>query len=670
VRERAAPCGQPLPLERERNLGWIENGDTITPDLTDVSAGGTLRLGAGAAAGDVSLDPSFVLGPGESVVVISLGIAPQGRMGFQRTILPTPAGHPVPIRFPAGHLLAVHLDAHGDALAVSRPQLNPPSGAVTLSIRRASEGVDVLAFVDRSSAGKPEPVSLAAVDSAGRHLPHVITDGPDRLIAAWYGLAGGALQVTAESEALFLPGALLQARPREALLLRATLRPLPKLTVAIGSLPDGTKAPAMTLSLFKAGQPQALRQLSVKPGESAVIDRLPAALFDVALDVGGFRTGTRADLSSGEDARVEIPLHPITVKGMVEYGHDPARAEIRIIQRGEPLVATTDDGGRYTLTLWAPGRFFVDTVLLDRPELPPFRDVVRFEESRTYDIHIPALRLALRVFDADGNTPLPAATIELRNTYVNPETERQATNVLSVTTAAAPITELPPLHLGQAEATVRAAGYETAGPIAFAVDTAVAERIIDVPMKRVADSVPLRIVLPDGSPAAGAEVATASPSMTLTWTGLAGVDGIARLPKTLGGSYLLIRHAAGASSLTRLPATYEAVTPISLEPSAPPLTIRFVESDGKPIGPAPAYVALWYFSGRVTGPVLAFLSWSSATTLTDGTWTARNLTAGYSVRVVASRRGGFEALKSGLFDGQAAAVAYPWPAIVTLHPAD
>jgi hypothetical protein len=671
-REVPVPCGTPGLIEADGSVGWIERAGTITPYLTDVSRGGTVRLDAEVPAGEAVFPPSVTLAAHERIDIYAIRAAPKGHRSFQRSLKSADSAGKLRAVVPSGQIIAVQFDAHGSALAISKPVTVPPGGSVLVPLRRPESGSDLLILLEKPAEGSAEPAVVSTFDAKGSHRPDVLLDSDDRLLAAWYGLSSGAISLTVQSDALFLRPVALSTRTREAVVVRDSLKALPKLTVAVGSIAGDHQAPApssMKLTLRRPGEKTAIRELSVKSGATYELEHLPAALFEVVLNVDGFVTGAQADLSPGIDARVEIPLKPIVISGVVFYGHDPARAEIRVLQHGEPLVVTSDDQGQYALTLWAPGRLLVDTAILDRPQTPPFRTMVLFDESRSYDIHVPALRLAARVFDVADTSPIAGAAITLRSTSLNPDTNRNASSVLQFKTSTASLTELPPVRPGSVDVTVRADGYEDAAPVTLTIDESMTDQVVDVPMKRSGDTVSLKLLLPDGSPAAGAEVAAASKAMTITWRGAADLQGIVRVPKTLGGDYLLLRHHEGASGIATFPASYDALPPMSFLPPGPPLTIRFVDSNSATIGPDSARVVAWRGGSRLDGEVLAFLTWSSAVTAIDGTWVARNLQQ-LPIRVLGARRAGWRDLDGGHLDALATEIPFPWPAVVFVRVAE
>lgn len=653
-RQWSVPCGQKVTIEKP-TVAWVESGADITPYIVDVLADAPSKLRSLGPAGAAVLPSDLLLAPGEHVVLYSLTAPPRGLRAFQRHL----SGRRATV--PAGPVIAVLYDAAGRAVSISRPATVPPHGTVDLSFKRAGDGVDVLAFIPRPAEPRTARISPVVTDTAGRHDPLVVAGDEQTLLAAWYGLAGGSVQLTVDSDDFKVVDGDATARRRDVLVLHPTLQLLPTLTVDIAALPEDTVAPAMTLEVSDASK-QVLKKLAVQPGQSYKVERLRSPFVNVVLTIGDFITGARADLSNG-DATVSIPLEPIRISGTVFFGGVRAEAEIRLMQPNKPMSIKTDERGDYALTIWRPqSHVFIDTVLFESPDVPPFRTVTSFHESRTFDIRVPRTRLAVRVHDADDGTPIAGAEIALRSTAVDAESGRKSSDVRAYRTTEKPLTILPAVPPGAVEVRASASGYEVSAPVSAVVTEGTEGTVIDVPMTRTASSaVPLRLLLRGGAPAAGAEVAAINTAMQITWRGIANAEGVVRISKQLEGSVIMVRHPGAASSVKILRGSMDDLPPSELREPAPPIAISFVDDTETPIGPAPAAVAIWQDGFRLFGDALAFYAWSSASTAIDGRWTAKNLPRN-PFRIVASRRGP-GVFATGSYDALATTVAYPWSAL-------
>lgn len=317
------------------------------------------------------------------------------------------------------------------------------------------------------------------------------------------------------------------------------------------------------------------------------------------------------------------------------------------------MKTVTDEHGRYALTLWEERRYFVDVQLLDHAEVPPFQDVFGVAANETLDIHVPAIRFAARIFDRSTKQPVPKATVVVRNTWTS-ESGRHS-SVRSFTSDAAPLIELPPQRPGASELRVTAPEYLNAGPVVIEIDPSLSERVVDIAMSRAAEAQSFSFALPDGSAAAGAEIAVTPDGNDVVWQAIADANGRVAVPAEFASMSLLARHATAGSVAVR---QHRPDDVIVLAPAAAPLTLTAAVSDGSPVGNA---IFAWIGGVRLTGPALAFVTRSSPVTDARQQWTARGLPAA-AVRVLAVRPSRLRDAMVGGFDAVAQVIPYPWPA--------
>lgn len=660
------PCGKPVRIAQDAPLAWLEKPGFIT-SLFAIPPEGPSLIGPFAAAGDLHL-PAGESRNGERLVILSLeadGTQPL----FRKVIAGEPATRHV--QMPLGRAVAVQLDRTANALAVSRPVTVAKGRAAELQFQKPDAGGDLVLLLRRprnASPEHPDRVRLAIMDTTRNREPDVFASAGDLVLAVWYGLPGRMATLDVQSDVLRLPTAGLAIAPRTATIALSALQFLPTLTVSIGALPDDVPRPErMSLNVTENGAADvALRALSVEPGKSYRLEHLPPKPLLVALSIDGFKLGERIDLSAGLDREIDIRLEPIIVSGVVYLGNEPARAEIRFVQGRDPMTAATDERGRYRAMLWRPGRLFVDTVLLDKPSVPPFRQMLSIESSGTLDIRIPAMRFAARVYDRDRTKPIENATIIVRNEYVDTATGARGSTVLSYRSTDAAVTELPPQRNGTSQLRVQADGYGEGGPVTVAIDDT-PERIVDIPMVRLGDVVAVELRLPSGGPAAGAEV-TSWAGAVETWRGTADGSGIARVPKSVASQLFLVRHPAAASRAFTLEASREAAS-VQLTAAAGPLVVQIRRSDGTPEGPRPLHLTVWIEGRAFSGSQLGFFAWSSGMSSSQGSWMGKNLPA-MPLKIVASGRASLAASAGAVHEAFAVNVPYPWPAQVILLPTD
>jgi hypothetical protein len=633
-REIRAPCGAPMDVAAGESVGWIERPGLISRATFDASRGGDVMAGDLVRSTMVTIAPAQPLEPGQHAVLL----APR----FLRPVLRIAIARPHAV--PEGEVLAAVLDRNGDAVAISRP-----SRGNVLALQRNTDLLAILHY-PRDTAIDDVGVHLTFDDGRERR-PDVMFPAAGALVAVWYGLTERSARIHLDSKTLRLPVEAVTLARAGVTTVRASLEPLPTLTVAIGALPPSVNIPPLTLSVLTADQSATLTpRTPAAPGKEIAFAHLPAVHALVLLEIGAFKTGAPVDLTDGRDARVDLPLEPVPVAGTVYAGDAPAAAEIRFLQKGEPVVARTDGRGKYSITLWAERRYFVDVLLLDKPDVPPLQDVVRVAANQTLDFHLPAMRFAARIRDAEDGKPVPKARVTLRNAWT--AADGPHSSVRAFPSDALAVTELPPQRAGTSEIRVSAPGYAEAGPIAVQIDASVTERIVDVAMKRAGQSIGVDLRLPDGTAAAGAELAASPDGSAVIWRGTAGDDGRVEVPKAFEGMLLVARHTLGASAAWRARAGE-----FRFGAAAPPLALTVTPRDDS--RDAKGIVA-WIGGVRLAGAALAFATWSSALTDRDHRWIARNVPP-EPLRVLA-------APATGAYDAVATVIPYPWPANASIQP--
>lgn len=659
--ERVAPCGSPVEASG-RAAGWIETDVSITPFLSDVSRGGEYKLPAGAPAGTVTFPHDQKFAAGERIRLVSL-VAPRNEGSVQALFTRDVTSLNARPRMPAGGAIALLIDAQGHTIATSR----------IITIRPGTEtavwpqiGTTVLvAWLKRPRLIEHEEqdaVAVTTTDATDTHKPSAIVNSADAVFAVWYDLSGRSVRLNVDSAALRLERGTVDMARGSVTTVDAPLKLLPALIVAIAPLPaevSGVPTP-MTITVAEAAREgKALRTLLVEPGKTYTIEALPASLLDLDLLIDDFVLQKRADLTSGADMRVDIPLEPFVVSGTVFLGDTPVQATLQIQQKGKPVSANTDYRGEYAVTLWQPQRYVIDAVLYDHPAIPAFSQLVQINGSMTLDVHIPLNSLRARIYDASNGKPIERAEITIHNRWADESGQHSAVKSVPATSELSP---LPPQRVGTSEIRVRAAGYSDAGPIVVTVDANLRERIIDIPMSPSSRTARVLIRLDGVSPAAGAEMAAWS-GEELTWLGSADDAGSISVPDDVARSRVVIRHPSAASDVVVFGTLTDSET-LSLGRAAEPLMVRVVRKDGSPVGPQPAGVSLWLKGGvRLSGAEAGFATWSFGATSPDGTVLLKGLWP-KPLRLFATRAATPQQIRTGMFDGLAITVPYPWPAIV------
>jgi len=656
--ELVRACGTPVLVTGSGAVGWVETDTTITPFVTDVSNGGEVRIAAAVPAGTVAF-PGVMLGPGERIRLVSLSpLSKDNASGwlFVRDVTSTEAAP----RMPVGLAVALLLDREDRVVGASRPIAVRAGATTDAAVVTHPEGAVLAAWLDRPPGTSANSRTSVAVAGEPRdRAPDAEVTAGNAIFAVWYGLEGSSARIAVDSDEVRLADDTVAIARGNVVLFRRQLRLLPALTVTIGAPPEDAVLPrTLTLSVARAvDEGKVLESRAVEAGHTYELGRLPAMPLVLDLRIGEFVLQKRANLSSGDDLTLSIPLSPVVVSGTVYAGGQPAQASVRFVQKGEPVVAETDDRGAYSVTLWEPRRYIVETVLADKPASPPFAQEVRIPSSGTLDIRIPANHLRVRVYDAADRHSVSGAQVMILNRWTGDSGSQSSVSSVTVNGASA---ELPPQHPGTVEITVRAAGYAPAEPLRLNVDDSTRDRTLDVPLTKSSRRAGRRIFL-NGLPAAGAELATFADDR-MVWHDTVDADGYVELPPSTAFMRIVARHPS-AATLVFFTGPISDVDTLSLTPAAPPLLIRGVDRQGHPIGPAAAQVSIWLTgSVRLTGAEAAFATWSLAATAPDGTFLARGLGAN-PVRILVTRHATLPKIESGAFDALSKWIAYPWAAM-------
>ncbi|PYQ26047.1 MAG: hypothetical protein DMF56_25720 [Acidobacteria bacterium] len=662
-REIVARCGQTFEIPSGDAEGWIESSAQVSPSTVDVSDGGDFTVPAAVPSGRVLVTAPSALRSGEHAALFGLAPPPEAPL-FERPILGGGLAHPHLV--PAGNVVAVLFDAKGNALAISKP--HPVAASKQTTVESTRTAGDLLVILERPGSESKEPVGLTAMVGDARRPPDVFVVGSDRILAIWYGVDARAVRLVLDSKTVRLPVEAVDVARLRITTVRAKLQPLPTLTVAIGDLPPSVKRedlpPLYLTVLGDRGDTSIRPRIEATAGKTYTFEHLPPIRALVMLEIGPFKTGGRVDLTSGNDVHLDLALEPVPISGTVYAGESAARAELRFLQKGEPVRVETDERGRYNVTLWEERRYFVDILLLDQPAIPPSQEVVAVAANQTIDFRIPAMHFAARIHDAEDGEPVGHATVAVRNSWTAEDGPHNS--VRAFPSDGETLTQLPPQKAGRSEVRVTAPGYLEVGPLIVEIQPDMRESIVDVPMHRIGETRVIELRSPDGSAAAGAELAVSADASQIVWRGTADTAGRIDLPKSFATMLLLTRHPSAASTVFRL--DQDATRPFVDHLRAPGTALTIIAKPRDASRAARAVVAS--IDGiRLTGAALGFLTWSSSLTDREYQWVARNLPPQpLHVIVVAPPKVG-QAL-AGTFDAVATVLPYPWPTGATVQPID
>ncbi|HEX6202609.1 MAG TPA: hypothetical protein VF100_06370, partial [Thermoanaerobaculia bacterium] len=572
-------------------------------------------------------------------------------------------------------------------VALGRPFTVRAEEAVPAALGRpAPEAAHLVLF-----AARPQP--LAGTSLAGV-LP-TVTQGErsreaDLVLAnhwgvygVWYDLAAGPARLGGGSGALYVePRALeLPAGGIERLEVPLLGRPLLDVTLVLPR-----EAREKPLELAVRGVPEggelARVELPRTAGRHRFQDGLVAGPAEAVLTthLGVFRR--RVELAAGEEAFLELEPELIEIAGIVRRGGEPHPATVRFrTVAGDTVEAATDEEGAYRALALQPLAWVA--VDLDGVEQEPFEDFLMppLRRSGELDFDLSDAEITVRVVDARSGAGIGGAVLGVRSEYASPAAEgederapaRDRGRALgrSHTADGEGVVRLPPPRPGRLSIGASADGYRPpAEPLIVEVPDPPIDHELEIALEPVGETVAVRLTLPGGAPAAGAEVmrvdGTPRPGPGL-FTGRADEAGVVQVPVEPRGGLLLVRHPAAASAVvdwTRR-AGEEAVAHALPPPAPAPLALRVLDPSGE--GPARgAGVTLWLGDRRLSGGVLAWLTEAPPRTDGSGTWISRRLPA-QPLRVLAWSPPLGPEVEAGGYDALATEVPYPWPATVEIE---
>jgi hypothetical protein len=649
------PCGRRSDLPRGRYLIWIERNATIsaTPvwrTIDSATKSETVHAMTGAGLISTAAPAS------DQTTIRYIHLSPESHV-FMRVVSGSSANQHTAM--PAGRVAGGIFDRKsGDAVALFHSVSIATGVTTVVQPKKPAATSDV--FVELiPPADRAVPVHEIALEVNGTTIhPDDFVDGGDRIYSIWYGIHGDTAKVLVPSGDLWYYGRDLVLSPGRVTTLRGELKPKPRVDVTVHL--DGNEAPEMSVDVHRIGNKTPLRHVAIRNGETKPIESLTPERFELFLRLSSWKVRKSIDLSDGRDTNVVFELKPIAITGTVKHGRDPSAATIGFQDHDGWIDVATGDDGSYHTTLWTP-RDYLTRVLL-RGETTPSVELKRIYESGVYDFDLPRSRYVVRVRNANTGDPVAAAQVTFESVWKSDQWGEQNA-FLSATTDDAGEAVLPPLRPGTVAVRAEAKGFERSEFHKEPVETD-AERTIDIGLKPISETATLRLILPDATPADGAEVmAMPRARDEVLWRGTSGADGSVDVPKLPDDVVLMVRHAK-AASVVRLWTNIDAEW--HLTEAAPPLTVT-IETPQDAV--RAAQVAAWIDGTRVTGLRLAFLTWSVPVSSRDGVWIARNLPRS-PIRILAWSRIDQNAIATGAYDALANVCSYPWGQSITLRSVD
>ena len=622
------PCEAKAGLPRDPYRTWIERGDMISRQQRE---GAEL-----VAAARIALDQLIAKDKGVRFINFSEGFV-RPVAGDQAAIL---------VRIPPGRIGGAIVERKtGDAVALIRA-VDVAAGTVA---RRSAEGapkgrsgVYLEMALPKEKKGVLEKFALS-IDGHLR-LADEFVDAGSRVYALWFDVDGRSASLIVRGANVRYAGRDIVLRPGKITSIRGELPLKPSLDVTVNVV--ASNVPAMFVDVGE-------RRVPAKNHETTRIESLDAAPVRVFLEIPPWKIARIADLSDGRDALVGYDITPIEVSGVVHYGNDRSKAKIGFMDHDGWIDIETDDDGAYHTVLWSP-RDYVTRVLPSGVS-SPFIQLVRIDESGTYDLDVPRSRYVVRVRNAATGTPIASASVQMENTWTTEERGKENVG-LKISADDKGEAVLPPLRPGTISVLAEAKGFQRSKPQQESVNND-AERTIEIALDPITETTSLKLTLGDGSPADGAEL-MATNNDDVIWRGSSDRDGSVDVPRSALGALLLIRHPRGGS----IARVWDGRESLQLPAAAPAITIQTDDMHA-------AQLSVIIDGMRMSGIRLAFLASSTAGTDRDGLWNARNLPCA-PLRLIAWKKVGPVAIASGAYDALATAVPCPSPNRIVLRPID
>ncbi len=663
---------------------WLEEGWRMTPYSALVFTSDTQPLPFPTTplgdAGRVTLSPQEVVEPGIELRLLYAGryfAGPFQRWEISRWKAVDDLGKG--LLLPVGPAIGGLWDPQRQKyVALSRPfqvrgrtttavPLDRPQGVAHLIVQAHRRHVEP----GEQDETRPEKMVLRR---QGREMqPDLVVSTADRIYAVWYELAPGPAEVRGSSKEGFFEPHKVDLLAGQIEYVKGELKPRPDLEVQL-KLPAELKEEKLTLEVRHLPSKEAVDHAALRPADySHRFEAVPPALLEVELQTSFGPYSRQVDLSSGEDGFLLLEPDLLTLRGAVYHGDEghPAKLTFNTVAP-ETKEVRTDEQGAYKVVLLDPVRSV--SIELDEVETAPYVDFFSpaVAESKELDFHIPDADIQVKVLDSATRKGVPGAFVAIRNVYLQEDDAGEGSTELkkkervvsqSAETDKMGTARLAFLRKGSLEIRASAEGYSPLRqPVQAQVVDEQSDQSYEVLLQPVGETVALRLRLPNGAPASGAEVMLVDSleSGQGLFSERADREGVIKTPRKQAG-ILLVKHPAAAFLVREWrPQEDEDEMAWDLPPAADrPLTVHVKDAAGKSAA-ARAEMVLWLDGRRLSGGVLAWLAGTRPMADSNGYWTGTNLPR----KPVALLAWGLQArqdARSGSLDSQAVRIEFPWP---------
>lgn len=672
---------------------WLEGNWRISPVPSRFPTIGDPPLGGPRVAflqtvqaGKVTIDNAPASPRNLSVRLLKLGAALEGgyvRNEFDRQAPAAEMGRG--LLMPVGQVIAMVLDNKTkNVVNLSRPFGVGAEITTKVPILVSSSVAQLLVRVERDRTAL-EPGDLHerfVLRQDGIEIgPTATALGASRFYSIWNDLKPGPADLEIEWEGKYLDSPV-ELRGGEVTSIEGSLKTRPSLTLDL-VLPASISSERAVASIASRSTGRSVREVRFREGggKSRVVE-LPAIPLSIILATSLGSLSAEVDLSSGEDQYLLLEPSFQRVFGTVRRGSDRAQAELTFrVQGSLKLDVETNDQGEYEVVTTRP-LAGVSIQLAGSKQAPWVEFFSKpVAETQELDFTIPSAIYKVHVLESSTRRPIPGASVAVRNSYDERELNRGGLGGdedqrksppkravgQNVTADEYGTAVLPPLRLGAIEVDVSAKGFR---PMQESLKRVVPDESTDQELEVLLEAegatATVSLSLPDGSPAAGAEVMLVDElsSAQVLFSGTTNESGELEVPRNFTSAVLLARHPQAAYLVTSWNPTDEESRYVLQMPatSGRTLFVRVLRSLSDDPFPA-ADVGLRLGQSRFFGALLMWLVRSHPDEAAY--WAIENLPAS-EVSLLAwgpAREG--EAISGGLSTLETA-VPWPWPQVVAL----
>lgn len=687
--ESVHPAGELFPPPGGRWRVWLQGEWSITPFSSLVVFPASRRAGVAPAimpvapAGKVALPEDLAIRSDRDLWLLAAeersGV-PRHELSRRRSLSEVGDG----VLMPSGLVLAGVWDRREKRYsAFSRPFHLPARSTAPAPLERPDAAESWLVSYVEHPRLSAEPLSgfelTVTVDGEERPADFMMRTSWG-VHAVWYGLAPGRTILGGGNDILYLEPQTLELHGGEIARFEGALLDRPFLDIGL-VLPRVLREEPLALAVRQPadGTDLARVDLSRQAGRHR-FDSLIHGVVEVVLEthVGPFRRQVEL---IGDENFITLEPELIEVFGTVHRGGEPHPATVSFeTVTGDSIEATTDEGGGYHAFALHPLRWV--TVQLDSVDQEPWRELFApaIERTQELDFDISAAEVTVHVIDARTGEAIDGAVVRARNKYRAPvaaegegdtESGRGERAIAGSHSAdVSGIVRLPPPRPGRLELRAEAEGYRPMRqPQVVEIQDPPQDRTLTILLEPLGDTVRIRLLLPDGTPAAGAEVMRVQALTELRPLSLdrADAEGVVEVPMAPAEGLLLLRHSRAAFGIVDWASwTDEEHVVWTFSPAAgSALSLRVSDPSGEAPA-AGASISLWLAGRELAGMALHWLLDARPTTDRNGFWTAERLPAG-PVRVLARMRRDEAGIGTGAFETLAVDVPYPWPPMVDVR---